>query len=175
LRGSHQFFAAFGSRFDAFRGQFQPIDDAARQCGRFHRHDSSACEGETGRGLLGEAGEDFGVVERLKELDLDDLIEPEDTEWQRESEDNARTGMEASGGLEGQTGAAEHSLQAAHKIVMGEQPERAGLGEAEAEFITEHRSRIPGKRSEVPGNGIRERGRTPLRLASRSCLLSPDS
>jgi hypothetical protein len=49
--------------------------------------------------------------------------------------------VEARGGFEGEIGSTEHPLQTAHEVVVGEQPERAGFGKAEAELISEHRKR----------------------------------
>ena len=89
---------------------------------------------------LAASRERLGLVEFASELDLDDFVEPLDAERQGEREDDAGAGVEPGGGLEREVGAAEHALGAAHEVVVGEQPERAGLGEAEAEFVTGHRS-----------------------------------
>ena len=98
---------------------------------RKNRKPSGACAFESCQDLVG--------FQFARELDLDDFVEPFDAERQREREDDAGAGVETGGGLERKIGAAKHALRAAHEIVVGEQPERAGLGEAEAEFVTEHR------------------------------------
>ena len=55
--------------------------------------------------------------------------------------------MEAGSRFEGEVGTTEHSLQAPHEVVVGEQPERAGLGKAEAELVSEHRIRLASHNS----------------------------
>jgi hypothetical protein len=50
--------------------------------------------------------------------------------------------VESGRGFKGKIGSTEHALQAAHEVVMGEQPECAGFGKAKAELISEHRIRL---------------------------------
>jgi hypothetical protein len=115
------------------------VDDTARKGGGLHRYDTDAQEFQS-RGCLGaKAGQYLGIIEWLGEFNLDDFIAANDAEWQGEGEDHARTGMKAGSGFERKGGATKHSLQAPHEVVVREQPERAGFGEAESELVTKHR------------------------------------
>ncbi len=78
----------------------------------------------------------------MGELDLDNFIEPLNSERERKSENDSRTGVKACSGFERKLSATEHPLQTTHEVVVREQPERAGFGKAESELVSEHRIRL---------------------------------
>ena len=92
-------------------------------------------------GLAGPGGrESPRAAVRSSSSSSTHLLAADDAQGQRQGEDHARLGIEALGGVEGQVGAAEHALEAAHQVVVADQAEVAAFAETDSDLVTSHAS-----------------------------------
>ena len=107
------------------------LDRARPRRGRIGGQCSCVDPVETRRGDRREPLQELRRLQRLRQLQVDDLATSLDPQPQGQREGHLGPRVEALGRGHRHPGAAEHSLQAAHDVVMADQAKIAALGEAE--------------------------------------------